>query len=347
MRRYGKPSAAWFKAKKWFFDQDRDLLEECHRIARLYVRQPRRTQCKICTAPLGTAADFTKHGIDYLFCRRCGHMNGAHEDTDAFCAGLYEADESDLYVRMYASEDVDAYNERRDTIYRPKADFLLDALKEQGENPQALSFADLGAGSGHLVSALRGAGVSKVRGFDVSEDQVRYANRMLGAELLQRHELDEMESVARKVECDVISIVFALEHVRRPRELLSAIAANRRARYAFIAVPMFSPCVFVEMAFPHFAHRHLTCGHTHLFTRESIDWMCREFGLNRVAEWWFGADVIDIYRMVWMTLSRSAEAAAMVKRWEETMLPVVDAMQLAIDKQHLSSEVHMLVRLPT
>ena len=343
--RFGKPSAPWFKAKKWFFDQDRELLAECHRIARLYTSQPQRTQCKNCEGPLGEAA-FHKHGIGYTFCARCGHLNGLHQDSDAFCEGVYAETETDLYSRAYSSDDRAAYVERRDTIYRPKADFLLDALRTQGEDVARLTFADFGAGSGYFVSALRDAGIPAARGYDVSTTQIRLGNRMIGEEVLTQHRLEELEALAESISADVISVVFALEHVQGPRELLAAIARNKQARYAFIAVPLFSPCAFIEMAFPSFAHRHLACGHTHLYTEQSVNWMCKEFKLEQLAEWWFGADLIDIYRMIWMSLDRDPNARGMTQRWEQMMLPVIDAMQMEMDKRKLSSELHMVVRLP-
>lgn len=344
MQRFGKPSASWFAAKQWFFDQDRELHAEGVRIAELYTAQPRRTKCKNCNGRLGKT-EFTKTGIDYTFCKRCGHLNGLHQDTDAFCEGVYGETVTTLFSRMYSAKDKAAYIERRDSIYRPKADFLLDALRKEGEKPKKLRFADFGAGSGHFVSALREAGVRSVTGFDVSENQLRFANKVLGEKLLEPLALTETASKIASIEADVLSMVFSLEHVQNPREIAAAIASNPRARYAFIAVPMFSPCVFAEMAFPQFAHRQLADGHTHLYTEQSIDWMCQEFGFKRIAEWWFGSDLIDFYRFIWMSMAADPKTARAGARFREMWLPILDAMQLEMDKRKLSSEIHMVVRL--
>ncbi len=56
---------------------------------------------------------------------------------------------------------------------------------------------------------------------------------------------------------------------------------------------MFSPSVYFEMVFPTVFHRDLACGHTHLYIDSSLDWTCREFGFERLAEWWFGTDIVD------------------------------------------------------
>jgi len=345
IRKYGKPSASWFKAKRWFFDHDKELLGECLRIADLYLEQPERRRCMVCDVEIEGAPSFVKHDIPYHVCPRCGHLNGAHQDSDAFCAGLYKEEESTLFSQMYSAEDAAAFAERRDTIYRPKADFLLDVLQQSEEDPSNLRFADFGAGSGYFVSALQQLGIKDIAGYEVSENQVRLGNAMLNGELLIHHELDEIEELISTVETDVISLVFVLEHIQQPRQILDAIRRNPHAKYVFIAVPMFSTSVFVEMAFPHFAQRHLTCGHTHLFTPQSVDWMCDEFGIERIAEWWFGADMIDFYRMIAMSLIVSPDSKNMVSAWEETFLPVVDQMQLELDKRHQSSELHFVARL--
>ena len=50
--------------------------------------------------------------------------------------------------------------------------------------------------------------------------------------------------------------------------------------------------------------------------------------------------------MIWMSLDRDPNARGMTQRWEQMMLPVIDAMQMEMDKRKLSSELHMVVRLP-
>ena len=344
MQRYGKPSAPWFKAKRWFFDQDKELLAECLRIAELYLSQPKRENCMVCATPISTPPSFVKHNVPYHICPHCGHLNGAYQDTHAFCAGLYKEEESDIFSRMYESENLKAFEERRDSIYRPKVDFLIDALKEEKQDYLNMSFADFGAGSGYFVSALMSAGIKNVRGYEVSDTQVKLGNSMLGNEILIHHDMDDIVNLISSVEADVLSLVFVLEHVQNPGEVITAIKNNPNLQYAFIAVPMFSTSVFIEMAFPHFAHRHLACGHTHLYTPESLKWLSNKFSYKHCAEWWFGADMIDFYRMISMTLSASPDTINMVTEWENTLLPALDSMQLVLDKRHQSSELHFVAR---
>ena len=121
-------------------------------------------------------------------------------------------------------------------------------------------------------------------------------------------------------------------------------ARNSNVRYLYISVPLFSPSVFFEMAFPGVFQRHLSGGHTHLFTERSIAWMCGEFGMTRVAEWWFGADMMDLFRAISVELCGGEGSGQSDALWREMFAPAIDDLQLALDKRRLASEVHMLLR---
>ncbi|HUZ75192.1 MAG TPA: methyltransferase domain-containing protein [Stellaceae bacterium] len=342
MIRFGKSAAALAAHKQNFFHDNEALIENARRIATIYVAQPRRTHCKCCAHPLGPP-QFVKDGIAYAVCDTCGHLNGAHEDSDEFCAALYTEGGGADYARAYSASGREAFWLRVRDIYVPKAAFLRDALAER-EAAEALTYADLGAGSGYFVAALREVGLTNAAGYEVSEAQVDLANAMLGAETLHRHDLAATIDVAATVAADAVSMIGVLEHVPRPREVLGALKANPRVRYLFVSVPLFSPCVFFEMAFPGVFHRQLSGAHTHLFTERSLDWTAREFGMERVAEWWFGTDIFDLLRAVGVALERRDEVKRMASTWNELFAPAVDDLQLALDRRKLASEVHLLLR---
>lgn len=341
MIRFGKSSGALLAHKKSFFEDNERLLKEGQRIAKTYVEQPRRTVCKCCAGPLGEVS-FTKHGIDYHLCARCGHLNGAHEDTDAFCDSMYVEDSGKDYAKNYDSSDRDAYDQRVQDIYLPKAEFLRDALTEKGIDSSALTFADFGAGSGYFVSAMRKLGWTNATGYEVSKTQVQLAEAMIEPGAVRRHDLGETATLAGSVECDLVSMIGVLEHLQKPREFLKAIQDNRRIQYFYISVPLFSPCVFFEMVFPHVFQRQLSAGHTHLFTEESLEWMRREFSLKRIAEWWFGTDFVDLFRSVAVEMERHPQTVTAVEDWSGIFASAIDDLQIALDKRKLSSEVHML-----
>lgn len=344
MIRYGKSSDSILSLKSSFLENNDALREQLLAIGRLYAAQPLRLRCKICLAGLAREADFRKHGVGYVFCGRCGHLNGQHEDTEEFCAAVYTEDGGKSYAANYAALDRAAYEKRIAAIYLPKAEFLAEALTSLGEQPAALSYMDLGAGAGYFVAALRRLGFASAHGHEVSRAQAAIAAAMLGEGAVRLHDLRELPRIAAETRAEVASMIGVLEHLQDPRSVLESLRANEAVRYLYVSVPLFSSSVFIETVFSDVMPRQLAGGHTHLFTERSLDWMAREFGWTRVAEWWFGTDLVDFYRSVLVSLRQSGRAEGLIDRWGEQILPALDRMQLALDESRLSSEVHMLFR---
>lgn len=342
--KFGKSFKDIIDLKQSFFKDNSALMEKTLRYADFYTRQPARMLCKICANQLKNKPDFVKHNVPYVLCKTCGHLNGLHEDTDEFCAEVYTKDSGKEYARNYTADDSNAFMKRRDAIYLPKAEFLLEALRNESMDIRSLSFADMGAGAGYFVSALHHLGYPETRGFEVGRAQVDLGNHVLKKQCLSLIELGEIVDLCRTHEANVMSFIGVFEHVQDPRAVLAAMRSNSKVRYFYFCVPMFSTSVFGEMAFPHVMPRQLAIGHTHLFTRQSISHFSHEFGLTPVAAWWFGTDMMDYYRSVAVTLGGEPHKSGMVKAWSDEFEPVLDAAQLAIDKERRSSQVHMLMR---
>ena len=340
--RYGKPSADLIAIKQSFFRENAQHLAHSREIGAIYRRQPLRTKCKCCDGALD-GIGFTKQDIEYVLCARCGHLNGRHEDTAEFCRTVYTADDGKDYAANYAVGDREAFDRRIEVIYLPKACFLIDGLRNAGETPEALAYADVGAGSGYFVGAMRAAGLDRAVGYEVSGAQCALASAMVGQGSIQRLDLDGEATLVGGLDADVVSLIGVLEHVRDPRALLAALRDNPKVRYLYLSVPLFSPSVYFEMVFPGAMQRQLSGGHTHLFTESSLDWMCREFGFGRVAEWWFGTDLVDLYRSVLVGLEADPALRAIANSWTTSWAGAIDDMQLALDRRKLSSEVHMLL----
>lgn len=339
--RYGKPSGPLLALKQGFFTGNERFLQQGRAINEVYARQPTRKNCKNCDHPLRGQA-FAKQGVAYGICSRCGHLNGMHEDTDAFCATVYTRDCGESYAENYGASGEQAFQKRVADIYVPKAQFLCDSLNECCESADTLRYADFGAGSGYFVSALLAQDVREVTGFEVSEAQVRFGNAMMGQDRLRVHPLEKTVALAESVEADVVSMIGVLEHLQRPREILAALRRNPNVHNLYLSVPTFSPTVFFEMAFPSVMQRQLSAGHTHLYTESSLNWMAKEFGMQQLAAWWFGTDMLDLFRDVAVVLEQQAETRGMVEAWGEMFTPSIDAVQVELDKRHLASEVHML-----
>jgi hypothetical protein len=232
------------------------------------------------------------------------------------------------------------------SVYRPKVRFMCRALRAAGQKPKRLRYVDLGAGAGHFVKAMRDEGLVNSIGYEASADLVEGSNRLLGTQLLRHNEIDAIGKIVSELDADVLAMIFSLEHVRNLRSFLAAVAKNKKLKWFYFAVPMFNPSSMLEAIFPERMPRSLGCGHTHLFTELSIEKMCREWRFDMKAAWWFGGNGFDIHRLIAASLAADNELSALAPEWDAMFRKLVDQIQLVFDRQKLSTEVHVLAKLP-
>ena len=96
------------------------------------------------------------------------------------------------------------------------------------------------------------------------------------------------------------------------------------------------------MLSPDIFHRHLSGAHTHLYTDKSLNYLADEFGLRIIGEWWFGSDIVDLFRHLKVTMSKSNTSEKTSNMFSENFIPLIDSLQLELDKKRSSSEVHIL-----
>lgn len=345
MQRYSKPLGKLLDFKQDFFASNDSKLEDYRNIASVYRSQPQRTACKNCGHQLDCSPSeyFVKLGVEYCFCSRCGHCNGAYEDTDAFCRLLYTADHGENYAKNYSATYIQQYKNRVAEVYLPKAEFLKDALEEVGARPSRL--ADFGAGAGYFVSAAMECGFSDVIGYEPSETLLNLGNAMIGSNKLVGHDLSDIVALIEKSDATVASFIGVLEHLQNPREVLRALSQNDNIKYVFFSVPLFSPTVVLESIFQEVMPRHLVAGHTHLYTESSIQFFCDEFSFQRQSEWWFGLDICDLFRNVLVSLQKSSPNSTYLQDyWNARFMPLIDDLQSVLDMAQACSEVHMLLK---
>ena len=278
-------------------------------------------------------------------CERCGHLNGMNEDTNSFCSAVYTDNRGEDYAEDYSSGNTYEYKKRMKDIYFPKATFMRDSLINVGADADTLKYADIGAGSGYFVAAMRDIGLRDSIGYEVSAQQVSHGNTMIGSPLLKEFDINNTIEMVDAINVDVVSMIGVLEHLQHPRKVLSALGRNLTVKYLYISVPLFSMGVFFEMVFPHVMNRQLSGPHTHLYTDSSLLYMEKEFDLERISSWWFGTDMMDLYRSVSVSLTQEQDNTKIESLWQDMFAPVMDSLQIVLDKNRLSSEVHILYRL--
>ena len=344
--RYGKSYADIWRLKSDFSDRNDEYLSNMRRIADIYRMQPQRTHCKLCGHPLsiqeGTFS-FHSHGIDYGICPTCGHLNGAYLETDEFSKSVYERND---YGKVYRSgESQDAYDYRTETIYLPKAQFLMESLQEflSDEEIQRLKFLDVGAGSGYFVAAMRHLHMDAV-GIEISEAQIKWGNRHLPNGKLSNVAAADIPERIRNASENVLSFIGVLEHIVSLQEVLDAIEQNENIRYLYFSVPMFSYSVIFESIHPKVFNRQLGGTHTHLFTNESLAWLQRKYHWKLRGAWYFGTDVADLLRMVIVESEHNGNGI-LVDYFKERSAAILDELQQVMDRQQFCSEVHMVVEI--
>jgi SAM-dependent methyltransferase len=332
VKRYSKPSGPLIRAKQAFFEENAALLAGAEAINRAYAEQPRRMACKVCEAPLPAPA-FTSFGVGYCVCAACTHLNGAHEDTEAFAQRLYQADGGAAYGANYLA----AYDARVEAIYLPKVDFLLEVLAAEGvEAPRVL---DVGCGGGHFVRACELRGLP-ARGIDPSETLVALGGEKLSSNAIRACQMADFTAEIAGADEPVVSMIGVLEHLQHPLAALEAFRASS-ARHLYISVPLFSLSALLEHAFDDVFPRQLSGGHTHLFTPQSLERLAERFGLVAAGEWWFGTDMVDLLRSLTVRGGGEPAFAGLV---QQMLGPQVDALQAVLDQARACSEVHMVFR---
>lgn len=342
--KYGKKSMHIKSFKKIFITENDALKAEDRKVNDYYVKQTDRLRCKNCYNPIGEI-DFKKQDISYSICKKCGHLNGLFEDTTEFCKFAYQGSGRQNFLANYSSQGKKDYDLRVKNIYVPKVEFLIESLQKDGIDETKLSFSDIGSGLGYFVSALLSQGQKKVSGYEVSKENVTLSNSFIGKNLVNYHEIDETIHTVKSIKSNVVTMIGVLEHLQDPNSLLDELCKNSNVQYIFIAVPIFSLSVFFEMLSPKTFHRQLSNDHTHLYTDQSIKWLCDKFNLLRVSEWWFGQDILDLYRHTLVNASKECKLSNFAAdEFNKIFTPLIDALQLSIDKEKYSSEVHILLK---
>lgn len=338
IEKYGKKCGDLLKIKKDFYAQNDSLLKARDKVASVYRKQQKRTVCKLCGVLLNMNNDFIfiSHQIEYCICSNCSHINGAYEDTYEFSNYIYcEQD----YGDGYSEKGIEEYDKRMELIYLPKVRFLKEAL-----DIEKFRVLDIGAGSGYFCAAALREGI-EIEGIEISKQQVAFANAMIGQNILRQIDADDMLAELMATDRNVVSAIGVLEHIYNLREVLKAIRENKNIDYLYFSVPLFSLSVYLEMIFQNGFNRQLGGGHTHLFTMESIQYMCQEFGFEIIGKWQFGTDVMDMYRFMVLQLEGGGQSDYIIRDFSEKFLSCADALQYVIDKAGFGSEIHLLAKI--
>lgn len=334
--KYGKSFGNLNSMKANFFNNNDGMLKMADGMADILSNQPIRKVCKICGNELGDPL-FKSHGLEYIKCPKCSHLNSKHEDTDDFASKVYVEDD---YSKNYSSKDRSEYEKRMNTIYIPKAEYLKDCLAE--EKVSDIKILDIGAGCGYFVAAARKLGMSAM-GIEVSENEVIYGNSMSETPVVEHVGLHDSIDYIAKTDANVVSAIGVLEHLINLHENMDAIRDNKNVKYVYASVPMFSFSCAFEASHQECYNRHTGGTHTHLFTNESIEEMASQMGFEVAYRWRFGSDINDLYRFITVMLQKEGNPD-FAAYFADKFVPLMDDIQMIMDKSEFSSELHFILK---
>ena len=336
-KKYSKSSSFYLKTKKEFFEENTKLFNKVISQNKLYKSQIRRLYCKICKTELGDNYDLKNHGVEYVFCKECNHLNGIYEDSEEFVKKMYIDDEGIDYSENYVDKN---FEKRAKDIYLPKIDFLLENLPFK--SPKIL---DIGCGGGYFVFAglLRNC---DIRGTDVGEKLIKFGNKQIFNHFKEKERLifnseQQMYTKIETSDSNILSAIGVIEHLREPHKLFNAFKKSK-IEFLYYSVPMFSTSVILENVFDQVFPRQLSAGHTHLYTEKSLLKMNNIIGIDELAEWRFGSDSLDLFRGLNVMLRKNKVSEKALEFFNNEYLHMIDKFQKIMDQSHFCSEIHVL-----
>ena len=208
--------------------------------------------------------------------------------------------------------------------------------------PENIKVLDDGAGSGYFVGALKRLGID-ASGIEISKAQVEFANRMNGEEVLKAADSASIPDMLKKTDANVVTFIGVLEHIVNLWEVLESVESNDNIRYIYLSVPMFSlSCVF-EASHQHCYNRHAGGTHTHLFSESSLKYMADRMGFKELTAWKFGSDMMDLYRMLMVSLEQNGNSA-LKDYFAPVFTKMIDELQLVVDRNESASEIHLILK---
>ena len=338
IKKFSKKLADIYKIKSNFYYQNNKLLQNEIIINKRYKKQPLRDNCKNCNYK-STKKTFLSFGIDYFVCSKCSHLNGIYSDSKIFCDWLYSEKKTDNYnnKKFYTLKDFD---KRVNNIYLPKAKFLIKVLNKN------INIIDVGAGAGHFAKALEILNINCI-GIEPSKYLASLGNSKLKKNTLLNLSLDEMEKdffnhyISGNKEY-VLSLIGVLEHLQDINSLIVKFLKSK-IKYLYISVPIFSLSTFIENVFNKVYPRQLSGAHTHLYTKESLQFFAQKYNLKIIGEWWFGQDFIDLYRSILLS-SKSHDRKKYKYLLDKNLFSVIDKLQNILDKNMICSEAHIIFK---
>ncbi len=318
--------------KKDFLSKNKLHLKNAIALNKIYLRCPKRKVCKNCNKKLKDFI-FKSFGVKYSICSRCGHLNGERLENDIFFKKLYTEGTGQKNIEKNYKK---SFDQKVKKIYSSKAKFLKKVIKNK------IHVLDIGSGGGHFLKALELLNIP-ARGYEPNKFLSNLGQKKLKKNYLFNDSFTNINKrILREKKANTLSMIGVLEHVSSPDDIISNFKKSH-IKYLFISVPLFSINSIFENSFNQIYPRHLSGGHTHLYTKKSLYFLAKKNNLKIIGEWWFGTDIADLYRSI-LVSSKSLDKEKYKKLVDDNLYSVLDEIQNILDKKKICSEVHMIFK---
>ena len=84
-------------------------------------------------------------------------------------------------------------------------------------------------------------------------------------------------------------------------------------------------------------------GHTHLYTKESLEYLFKKNNLKIIGEWWFGTDIPDLFRSL-LVSANYVDKKIYTEEINKIFKNTIDELQSVLDRNKTCSEIHMIFK---
>lgn len=334
LRYYSKPSADIQEEMHALCQNDRALFKKQLAISKILLKCGYRKICLLCDEPL-KGETFLYRRISFAVCKMCGHIQTSVLPPPGYPAIKFNT--------VYPKLSADKYADRKNRIYRPKLDWIMQCCRDLGYSERQLikkTWLEIGCGTGYFLSCLKEKGIKNVIGLDADKDMVAIANSLIKGSPA-RHYNGNPADIIRAYPSEIIVGFFVLEHISQAHSFYKAMKNLPKGTLFIFSIPILGFTNILEMTFRNNYARHLDCVfHTQLYTKPSLDYAMRLSGFKILAEWIFGEDSLDLSRFILTNTASSCSNG--IARMRKKLIAAQDLIQTCLDQMGMSDQRHIL-----
>jgi len=235
-------------------------------------------QCPVCLSDdhvLITDRVRFGHKADVLKCRECSLV---FLDRDSFKLpeDFYESDYHQTYITHVepSAFDPESYFKKMLTATRPWADRINEMLTGKEK------VLDFGCSTGHLLTLIKDR-AAEVHGFEVNKKEIEFCQKVLGLDVSG----EPLEGRYNDGAFDYISMIFVLEHIAEPVDLLKSLGRFLKPGGRFIIlVPNVNDALLNFYQIPEYAQFYFCMEHLFYYSATTLGRILEQAGVKATIE---------------------------------------------------------------